>query len=305
VPRVQVLSPLPSKSLENTPKQEEKIDVPQLSTINNLPNSSYRKQEKNIEVVTFTSLLYDLSTIDNLVKYSDIIILGTVTETENISKSDTKYLVSVDRTIKGTCTDDIDVYETKDTLQEGKQYLLFLECYYTPLYPREIYTSIDKESIFELSGNKIIGATENANELFKDAQELDKAIDLIKSCEGIKHENNANAVRNKGLQDTDSDNLNNLIEGSDYIVHVLVNEVKIHNKYVSSVKTSVLKQYKGDLGDTNGFLLPSSIEVGKEYLLFLTKYEDGGLDLSSRKGSVICKDDIESWNRVIGLVTRQ
>jgi hypothetical protein len=76
---------------------------------------------------TSSSKLVSIDTIDDLVKYSDLVIIGTVLESEEIADGQLKYVVSVDKCFKGNAgSENIDVYESKDTLVCNKQYIFFL-----------------------------------------------------------------------------------------------------------------------------------------------------------------------------------
>ena len=73
---------------------------------------------------TSSSKLVSIDTIDDLVKYSDLVIIGTVLESEEIADGQLKYVVSVDKCFKGNAgSENIDVYESKDTLVCNKQYI--------------------------------------------------------------------------------------------------------------------------------------------------------------------------------------
>ena len=105
---------------------------------------------------TSSSKLVSIDTIDDLVKYSDLVIIGTVLESEEIADGQLKYVVSVDKCFKGNAgSENIDVYESKDTLVCNKQYIFFLAMSDYPVYPREVYTSIDKDKLYEISNGKV------------------------------------------------------------------------------------------------------------------------------------------------------
>jgi hypothetical protein len=48
-------------------------------------------------------------------------------------------------------------------------------------------------------------------------------------------------------------------------------------------------------------LLPSTVEIGKEYLVFLKK-RDNVLTLTTREESVISKEDTELWDGVMNQI---
>ena len=62
----------------------------------------------------------------------------------------------MDKFFKGNAgSENIDVYESKDTLVCNKQYIFFLAMSDYPVYPREVYTSIDKDKLYEISNGKV------------------------------------------------------------------------------------------------------------------------------------------------------
>lgn len=54
----------------------------------------------------------------------------------------------------------------------------------------------------------------------------------------------------------------------------------IQNIYIL-IKVSCNSTYKGGIGKKDEFLVPTGLESGKEYLLFLIRTEDGNIDLGS------------------------
>jgi len=124
---------------------------------------------------------------------------------------------------------------------------------------------MDKESIFEISGDKIINSDERTKKLFAYARNMDEIINIISRSKGISY----TKISNKNAESSNTaDSTGSIIEDSDYIVHVRVNDVMVFNKYVADVKTSIIKQYKGDLGGKERFLLSSDMQPGKEFCCF-------------------------------------
>lgn len=255
-----------------------------------LVNNYNQKATENI-YLNSASQMNTMESIDDLVKYSDLVIIGTVLDSEEINNDEIKYTVSIDKNIKGTLdTNDIDVYEAKNTLQSGKQYILFLGYFDSALYPREVYTSIDKDGILEIYDGKI-----NSRNMYGEKDKsVDSIIKIIEKSRSIKYQNKQIAKIDKEF-----DSIKNLIESSDYVVRISINEVDNINKYVSDINVNVIQQYKGDIGKRDEFLVPTGLEKGNEYLLFLKGAEDGGINLTSRKGSIISKDNLDNWNKAI------
>lgn len=238
------------------------------------------------------SHIYNMNSLEDLIKYSDNIIVGTIAREERISKDTNKYTVNIEKNIKGdTDSPDIDVYEPRDTMQVGKKYLLFLGYFDSPLYSRAIYTSINKECIIEVENEKLAGKKKFINEAY-DYKDIVK--DIEKSS-GIKLNNDSKSkykIKNK------YDNTKDLLAESDFAVQITPREVIKYNSYVAIIKADIAKQYKGNLRNMKEFILTSDMEVGKSYIVFFKKYNDS-LVLASREGSIISEDDSKEWDKII------
>ena len=244
---------------------------------------------------TSSSKLVSIDTIDDLVKYSDLVIIGTVLESEEIADGQLKYVVSVDKFFKGNAgSENIDVYESKDTLVCNKQYIFFLAMSDYPVYPREVYTSIDKDKLYEISNGKV-------NIYSFDSIREDSVENIIENIERSPYINQKTEHSNKKVIEYDS--TENLIASSDHVVKVSINMVEKINKYVSLINVNVIEQYKGDLGKRNEFYVPTGLEAGNEYLLFLQESENGIVELTSRKGSIIGKDKSKHRNESINILS--
>lgn len=253
--------------------------------------------QKSTIYYSSASQMTAIESIDDLVKYSDLVIIGTVLSSEEIDDMQLKHTVSMDKCLKGNVdSTDIDVYEVKNKLQSDKQYILFLGCFDSTLYPRAVYTSIDKDNIFEISNGKIKTNSENA--ISKKEEHADNIIKSIENSLYLKSQTTKIVKKAK-----ESDSTKNLIESSDYVVKVSINKVVNINKYVSLINVNIIEQYKGDLGKRDEFYVPTGLTTENEYLLFFQETEDGSINLTSRKGSIISKDNLNNWNNAINLFT--
>ncbi len=245
---------------------------------------------KNTDNIEFTSHMNKMNTMDDIIKYSDKVIIGTVISKDEIDESLTKYIVFIDKSLKGDLSStDIDVYETKNALEVGKQYILFVGYFDSALYPREVYTSMDKDCIIEVANGKLI----SRNKFGEKNHTLETIIKSIEKSPSI----NSNNKKTYNVKNEFA-NIKELIVASDYVIQITTKEVTKVNKYVADVQVNVTHQYKGDIAQIDRFMLPSDSKVEKEYLLFLTNSE-GSLVLTSRKGSIIRKDNSNEWNKAI------
>lgn len=248
------------------------------------------KVANEVEIVTSNSQMYQMDEISDFVKYSDNVILGTVLDSEEIDTLSAKNTVRIDENLKGAIDGkDIDVYETINTLEKGKQYLLFLGHHDSALYPREVYTSIDKEMIIEVVKKEIVSQVHIDYGL--DYKSVIKSIEKSPGLKDIK-------IKNDKVENKYYDYVSQVGE-SDYVVSIVVNDMTKFNRFASEVKIDIINQYKGDLEKCDSIILTSDLEIGKEYLVFLKRLDDGSLTLSSRKGSIISSNSIQEWENAI------
>lgn len=81
--------------------------------------------------------IHAIKSVDDVIAYSNTVVLATVLDAFPLGNQVTKYTVLIDKTFKGNTEDrDIDVYEAEGTLESGKQYLLFLGKHDSALFPR-------------------------------------------------------------------------------------------------------------------------------------------------------------------------
>lgn len=218
-------------------------------------------------------------TLDQVIEYADNIVLGTVVMAEDFSDALSKYTLKVDKNLKYNLDIyDIDVYEERGKMIAGSRYMLFLEELNHPLYSENSYTSFDKSMIIQINQDTIV--TEN--------NVLNKEKDLDKLMESICKSDKITKVRKKDytvfntLETTDD-----LVEKSDYILHLLPDKLHEYNKNVTEVKVNIIQQYKGhSLGDEISIFLPNEVQSMEEYIVFLRDY-DGSLLPTTRESSII------------------
>ncbi|WP_312700629.1 hypothetical protein [Sedimentibacter sp.] len=247
-------------------------------------------------IVDSSSKIIVFDTLDKVIEYADNIVLGTVVMEEDFNNSSSKYTLKVDKNLKYNLDIyDIDVYEKKGKLLIGSRYILFLEELNNPLYSENSYTSFDKNMIIQIEQDTIV--TEN--------NVLNKEKDLDKLMESISKSDKITKVRKKDytvfntLETTDD-----LVEKSDYILHLIPVELNRYNKNATEVKANIVQQYKGpDLGSEISVFLPSDIQDMKEYIVFLRDY-DGGILPAAREGSII-EIGTPEFEKVINLLDDQ
>lgn len=240
-------------------------------------------------------LSVEMETLDSLIEYADNIVIGTVLSEEEFSDSSTyKYTFSVRKDIKGDIDgQEIDVYEDYGNLEVDKEYLLFLEYWESELYPNPVYTSIGhkEDSIILIEKDSLKGS----DKILQEKKSLKEMIQYIENNSGIKVKKNKGfKIKNKPDNDLD------LVNSSDYVLSLIPIEISKENKYVKTVKVQITNQFKGTLTEDIIYNLPSKVEIGKEYLVFMK--EDEGLKLTTRHGSIVSKDDEARWNELLEIL---
>jgi hypothetical protein len=237
-----------------------------------------------------------LETIDDLVKYSNYIVLGTVESESDFNDSTSEYKFLVENNLKSSIkAPEIYVYEAKAALISGNRYLLYLSCSDSIYYPGgAIYTSIDKESITLIDDNNLTSSNKFTDKEMNES----KLINKIRSSEFI----NSKKEQRYDFMDKAED-YTELSDMSDYVIQVIPKKVLFENKYIKLIEPEIIKSYKGTLDNPKNLILPSNVEVGNEYLIYMKKY-DGELALTTKNGSIIKKDDIESWNKALDKINK-
>jgi len=241
---------------------------------------SFANHTSNQDKVTVSSdsFVVDLSDLNDYVYYSHNILMGQVVSNEDIGLNVHKSTFEVIENIKGDVkSKDIDVYETMGTLEKGKNYILCLTSFDSPIYPRMVYTAVTMGSIFEYSGDRVKGSETCGIK----NRGLEEFIEIIKESDGYHHIVEKKNIRTYTLEDPDD-----IFEASDCIVHIKVLDVYGQSKISAMVEIEVIDNLKGVFTDTV-LILPSEVKVESEYLVYLVKLYDGSYTLTSRKNSLI------------------
>lgn len=239
---------------------------------------------------TETQHAFEIETLDQLIELSHNVLYGKIASIEDFDGTTKKINVLVTKEIKGkTDSDYIDVYEHEEFLEVGKEYLLFLEYWEDELYPKPVYNVI-RTNAFELENGKI-KETKDSKKFIKgrSKNELEKFITSSPKSK-IKSAPEKNIIE-------EPNSLEELIKVSGHILHIIPTAILAENKYVKNVNVEVLNEYKGEINKNLPLSLPSSIEVGKEYIIFLKANEE--LDLATREGSVVPKSNSHQWSEVL------
>lgn len=192
---------------------------------------SISKSEADVAHTSLSSqaeLLYEFKSIDDLIKNADCIVVGKVENAEQFMESnmDTyKYSFKVDKYLKGEeNSNQIDLYEGKDEVHVGDKYLLFLDSWESELYPNPLHTSIASDiSIIKIKGNSLLGDSRIIGKMDKE-----QLIHLISKSPllTVKQKKSYN-IKDKAKDAED------LINSSDYVVHIIPHSVVKFNQNVA------------------------------------------------------------------------
>lgn len=244
-----------------------------LLSINN--SSDFNSQEK---IITDNSYTVDLTTLDNVVFYSENIVSGEVISNQEASQNQYKTTFKVNENIKGNIeSGDIDIYSPIGTLEQGKRYILFLTSFDSSLYPRVFYTPVTYDLVIELNEEKV-----KDNEKYKiENKTIKEVTKIIKDSNGFKNNISKKEDSKHSLVDS-----NEIYEASDNVTKIRINELLGQSKEACIAKIEVIENLKGELL-TDTLILPSNINLESEYTVYLVKSEDGTYTLTSRENSIV------------------
>jgi len=234
--------------------------------------------------------------LDELIEHADHIVYGTLIKSEPFD-SYLKYTVKVNQQLKGkTHRNEIAVFSAEDFNEEHKQFLLFLSSYDDEFREEIYYTSSITPTAIE---NEIA-----LNGPFA-KKELKKLIKDIEKSSKIK----VFKAKTKDAVIDKAKDIYDLIDKSEYIVHIKPLEVRVESPIVKSVTYDVITKYKGDdnILKRSGLTLPNYIELDEEYMVFYQTIESLDTDvptltLATRKGSVIAKSDTIAWEEAVSVL---
>lgn len=224
------------------------------------------------------------SDLEDLVKYADNIVLGSVTGSSRFAEGVCEFSLDINTEFKGdTNSDTIVVYEGPGILDVGGQYLLFLSQFEGGLYPSPIYTSLDKSFIISVT-------KQSFNRHSVPGIKLQGTLHEIISSPYLTYENPKDY---QPLILPDTATLAELTETASIIAHVKLTDFIVENKYMKVAEAEMIEAYKGYLEKDIPLYLPSTVSLGEEYIVYLR--EDSVTIVASKHGRVVSKHDKEKW----------
>lgn len=233
-------------------------------------------------------LIYEYENIDDWIKDSDYIVVGkAISGKQHSELADQTYefIFEIEQYLKGDkVSEPITVYSSKDLINIGGEYMLFLDYWESTSFPKPNYTPL-YEGVIEIKDNKLLGATKLVGNMGKD--ELIKNI-AQSAFLNFKEKTKYNILDN-------AENIESLIDASHYIMQIKVTSTRKLNQYIAEAFYQPIEQFKGEKWEIPMVLLPVDIKEGEEYLVFF----DYSRQLVTRNDSVIAKIDKEAWEEAM------
>jgi len=252
------------------------------------------------------SLLYDLTFENAVNKFSANVIVGHVNESSYYSDRKSMYSIQVIEDLVGnTESVTINILTNKNILETGEEYILFLNSIDSPVYSEKFYVLLSEFVLKIDNNNQLLRLEDSVNMQYIPpfVDESKNNLTFAKSyINKIKHENIYLKNPKKVVVD-EANSLNDLINISDHILEITVVSAENANETLLAVKYNVNEIYKGgNLTNINYLIMPTGIEEGKKYLIFLSNREES-VTLATRKGSII-EEGTDNYENAIRLLER-
>ncbi|MFD1736296.1 hypothetical protein ACFSCX_06915 [Bacillus salitolerans] len=249
-------------------------------------------------------LTEDEMSLENAIeKYSDHVVLGTINAFEKLNNSRDIYKVTITDSVLGGTPEEILVYTTeKDILEMDKEYLLFIKDFSSNVYDKDFFV-LNEEFVIKVEED---GTLSRLEDVFKKTYVPPFVEEKFNNYGELKKHIQSNYKKEKTNKKQSVDKLSDheLVDKADHILSITVSEVTPEQNGLAIVGYKINKAYKnGNLENVHSLLLPNTLEVGKEYLIFLNNREEdpGAVTITSREGSIIEKDTNE-YKKIIKLL---
>lgn len=245
--------------------------------------------QKPQTVVSNAILSYEYANLDEVIAASTHVMVGTVLSYENSGSASVQEIeILVDEVVKGEWSHpSLLQYDNVNAgkMEIGGKYLLFLEAYDAPFYPRAIFSLTDKDALYRLDDNIVTGLSIKGTTYLSDNNigASDELLSLVKQSYGISVLNAVSPVLDTLTYDV------SMTESSYIISEVSIVSVSEIDNFVVSADLQVLQTYKGKIFEDRSYLLPaeSGIEVGNKYIVIFTQTRDGTAVIAARHGAVV------------------
>jgi hypothetical protein len=246
-----------------------------------------------------SSLDSGITTMTEWTSMADHIIVASQIGEEQFENGSPKYEVQVEQELKGALPGkQIHVYSLKGLPQDYKRFVLFLYSNDSEYYDEITYSVI--HSVNALEGDKLQTGPYKG-------QTLTELQNDIAASPGLMVRSASKHQVTEKLSSAEE-----LIEASDYILHIVPKELRFQNSAIAEYTVDLVDPYKGDerVIAKESLVLPNEAEAGQEYLIFyrlrdkMDTSDNPSITLTTREGSFIPKSDEKSWQEAMNLLQR-
>jgi|GEM_PF-3014920 len=245
--------------------------------------------------------------LDEAAARSDVVVRGKVRQVDAYDSVTEEYQLEIKETFKGEVKtgEVIHVYETGGTLIAEENYVLFLERSIGGYFPHPTYTSGSKDFILHIAANDKVLQQSTSSEVAGDWKSLRED---LQTTQGMNFPREGAPLERAAVR-TDDVPLRTLATEAEVVARIEGVEVLWENKYHRAVTLKLHEVYLDNSGQdvlNNAdvqYILPASMELGVEYLAFLS-FMDGYFFTVSQDNSLVPVDDSKAWNEAIELTER-
>ncbi|QNO15478.1 hypothetical protein HYG86_12225 [Alkalicella caledoniensis] len=224
-------------------------------------------------------------TMENALKHSEYILSGKISGIKDEIKESILYSFTIEETIMGEIAErEIIIFGYGSEFEVGSEYILFLNVHSYTERPYDIYV-YDDHFFFKIDNGEIqrlidVFPFEEYISPFENEKynNIDNFIKLLKD----------NTLSKKGTSERAKEKIDDY--GTLYNKSHIVMEIKLSglykiDKYISEPIFTISETYKGDATDIL-FFLPTNLEIGENYLIFLEQTEDSFYSITTRQNSI-------------------
>lgn len=236
-----------------------------------------------------TESSYSFESFDEIVNMSSNIVLAKVVS-RDMYKGTNRYHLNIEKDIKGMTSETIYLLFDNDDLEIGSRWVFFLNYYQHPQEKDLTYIAVSEFNALVSQDNQI-------EEFYLFETDLTEAFNSINDIEEFIHTVDDGTMTDKPVADLGAispTSIDELIALSDVIVEVKIKSITGQGDFGSTVLCNYNKIYKGKVSDKNSVIcVQPGVEIGDEYLLFLSITEEGTYIVNSRIGFVDKLDEKE------------
>ena len=182
-------------------------------------------------------------------------------------------------------SDTIQVINPTPLYEYGENYLLFLSCLSSTIYPFDIYVPFDPYT-FRITEGEYIDCLQSVEDSESGTPRTFvqpfKTPEHNRLCFLKEHIKKHSGSVRKSTTVSENKDLLYLLEESELILEIVPTTIEPINPFLLDVWYEITACFQGECPLDNWLMLPNSIEQGCQYLVFLTEKEPGFYTLTTR-----------------------